>query len=75
LPAEYTSPGDLEPDLVARCPESYRGGIKLVQLRTQRRPQYRDLAVDAVGLCAGKAQLMLKGPFEWLGIFLPPAGT
>nr|BFE94691.1 hypothetical protein GCM10020185_52270 [Pseudomonas brassicacearum subsp. brassicacearum] len=32
-------------------------------------PKYRDLAVDAAGLCAGKAQLMLKGPFEWLGDF------
>jgi 8-oxo-dGTP diphosphatase len=73
LPAEYFTRRS-GPDLVARCPESYRGGIKLVQLRAAG-PRYRDLAVDAVGLCAGKAQLMLKGPFEWLGIFLPPAGT
>jgi 8-oxo-dGTP diphosphatase len=29
--------------------------------------------VDAAGLCAGKAQLMLKGPLEWLGDF-PMAG-
>ncbi|MNH14494.1 hypothetical protein D3C79_740870 [compost metagenome] len=36
-------------------------------------PKYRDVAVDAVGLCAGKAQLMLKGPLEWLGDF-PAAG-
>ena len=27
----------------------------------------------AAGLCAGKAQLMIKGPFEWLGDF-PSAG-
>jgi 8-oxo-dGTP diphosphatase len=51
------------------------GGIKLIQLRAPNGydPKYRDLAVDAVGLCAGKAQLMLKGPFEWLGDF-PAAG-
>jgi len=36
-------------------------------------PQYRDLALDIQGLCAGKAQLMLKGPLEWLGDF-PAAG-
>jgi 8-oxo-dGTP diphosphatase len=35
--------------------------------------QYRDLAADIQGLCAGKAQLMLKGPLEWLGDF-PAAG-
>src|SRR5690606_25962931 len=34
---------------------------------------YRDLAVDVQGLCAGRAQLMLKGPLEWLGDF-PAAG-
>jgi 8-oxo-dGTP diphosphatase len=50
-------------------------GIKLIQLRAPNGydPQYRDLAVDAVGLCTGKAQLMLKGPLEWLGDF-PAAG-
>nr|GFD57624.1 hypothetical protein [Tanacetum cinerariifolium] len=50
-------------------------GIKLVQLRAPNMydPKYRDVAVDAVGLCAGKAQLMLKGPLEWLGDF-PAAG-
>ena len=50
-------------------------GIGLIQLRAPNGydPQYRDLAVDAVGLCAGKAQLMLKGPLEWLGDF-PAAG-
>jgi 8-oxo-dGTP diphosphatase len=51
------------------------GGIKLIQLRAPNGydPKYRDLAVDAAGLCAGKAQLMIKGPFEWLGDF-PSAG-
>ncbi len=47
----------------------------MIQLRapTVTTRKYRDLAVDAVGLCAGKAQLMIKGPFEWLGDF-PSAG-
>ncbi|NQD95636.1 Nudix family hydrolase [Pseudomonas sp. CrR25] len=50
-------------------------GIRLLQLRAPAMfdPQYRDLAVDALGLCAGRAQLMLKGPMEWLGDF-PAAG-
>lgn len=50
-------------------------GIKLVCLRA---PQffdiaYRDIAIDAVGLCAGRADLLVKGAFEWLGDF-PSAG-
>ena len=51
------------------------GSIKLISLRAPKGydPKYRDLAVDATGLCAGKAQLMLKGPLEWLGDF-PSAG-
>ncbi|SEP87754.1 8-oxo-dGTPase [Azotobacter beijerinckii] len=51
------------------------GGIRLVQLRAPNMydPEYRDLAVDVQGLCAGRAQLMLKGPLEWLGDF-PAAG-
>lgn len=50
-------------------------GIRLIQLRAPGMfdAQYRDLAVDIQGLCAGKAQLMLKGPLEWLGDF-PAAG-
>jgi len=50
-------------------------GIGLVQLRAPNMfdPAYRDLAVDVQGLCAGRAQLMLKGPLEWLGDF-PAAG-
>lgn len=50
-------------------------GIRLVQLRAPGMfdAQYRDLAQDIQGLCAGKAQLMLKGPLEWLGDF-PAAG-
>lgn len=50
-------------------------GVRLIQLRAPNMfdAQYRDLAVDIQGLCAGKAQLMLKGPLEWLGDF-PAAG-
>ncbi|MGV8921610.1 MAG: Nudix family hydrolase [Pseudomonas sp.] len=77
LPAEYLiTPDGLEtPELLRGIQKAIAGGIKLVQLRTPKGydPQYRDLAVDAVGLCAGKAQLMLKGPLEWLGDF-PAAG-
>ncbi|MFL6609750.1 MAG: Nudix family hydrolase [Pseudomonas sp.] len=77
LPGEYLiTPEGLEtPALLRGMQKAIAGGIKLVQLRAPNGydPQYRDLAVDAVGLCAGKAQLMLKGPFEWLGDF-PSAG-
>ena len=77
LPAEYLiTPEGLEtPELLRGIQKAIAGGIKLVQLRAPNGydPKYRDLAVDAVGLCAGKAQLMLKGPFEWLGDF-PSAG-
>src|SRR5690606_8598334 len=50
-------------------------GIRLVQLRAPAMfdAEYRALAADAQGLCAGRAQLMLKGPLEWLGDF-PAAG-
>jgi len=77
LPGEYLiTPEGLEtPALLRGMQKAIAGGIKLVQLRAPNGydPQYRDLAVDAAGLCAGKAQLMLKGPFEWLGDF-PSAG-
>lgn len=77
LPADYLiTPDDLDNgELLRGIQKAVAGGIKLIQLRAPNRydPQYRDLAVDAVGLCAGKAQLMLKGPLEWLGDF-PAAG-
>lgn len=77
LPGEYLiTPEGLEsPTLLRGIQKAIADGIRLVQLRAPGGydPQYRDLAVDAVGLCAGKAQLMLKGPFEWLGDF-PSAG-
>ncbi|MFJ4142206.1 Nudix family hydrolase [Pseudomonas sp. NPDC089734] len=77
LPGDYLiTPDGLEtPELLRGMQKAIAGGIKLIQLRAPAGydPQYRDLAVDAVGLCAGKAQLMLKGPLEWLGDF-PSAG-
>jgi 8-oxo-dGTP diphosphatase len=77
LPSHYLiTPGELEaPQMLRGIRQAIAGGIKLIQLRAPNGydPQYRDMAVDAVGLCAGKAQLMLKGPLEWLGDF-PAAG-
>ena len=77
LPDQYLiTPDGLEaPELLRGLQKAVAGGIKLVSLRAPNGydPKYRDLAVDATGLCAGKAQLMLKGPLEWLGDF-PSAG-
>lgn len=77
LPAEYLiTPEGLEPaELMAGVRAALAQGARLIQLRAPNMfdPQYRDLAVDIQGLCAGKAQLMLKGPLEWLGDF-PAAG-
>jgi mutator mutT protein len=77
LPDQYLiTPDRLEtPQLLRGLKKAVADGIKLVQLRAPNGydPKYRDLAVDATGLCAGKAQLMLKGPLEWLGDF-PSAG-
>lgn len=77
LPERYLiTPEDLEPQaLLQGVRAALAAGIRLIQLRAPGMfdAQYRDLAVDIQGLCAGKAQLMLKGPLEWLGDF-PAAG-
>ncbi|TBU96620.1 Nudix family hydrolase [Phytopseudomonas dryadis] len=77
LPEHYLiTPQDLDgPALLAGIRAALQRGIRLIQLRAPAMfdAQYRDLAVDIQGLCAGKAQLMLKGPLEWLGDF-PAAG-
>lgn len=77
LPDRYLiTPDGLEPaELLTGVRAALAAGIRLIQLRAPNMfdPQYRDLAVDIQGLCAGKAQLMLKGPLEWLGDF-PAAG-
>ena len=70
------TPDNLEPaELLRGIRQALANGIRLVQLRAPNMysPEYRDLATDIQGLCAGKAQLMLKGPLEWLGDF-PAAG-
>ena len=77
LPEHYLiTPEALEPaELLQGVREALARGSRLIQLRAPNMfdAQYRDLAVDIQGLCAGKAQLMLKGPLEWLGDF-PAAG-
>ena len=77
LPEHYliTPDGLSGPELLRGIQAALKSGIRLLQLRAPAMfdAQYRDIAVDALGLCAGKAQLMLKGPLEWLGDF-PAAG-
>ena len=77
LPERYliTPDGLSGPQLLRGIQTALKNGIRLLQLRAPAMfdAQYRDIAVDALGLCAGKAQLMLKGPLEWLGDF-PAAG-
>ena len=77
LPERYliTPEGLNGPELLRGIQAALKSGIRLLQLRAPAMfdAQYRDIAVDALGLCAGKAQLMLKGPLEWLGDF-PAAG-
>lgn len=77
LPTEYLiTPADLEAQtLLAGVRAALDAGTRLIQLRAPGMfdAAYRDLAVDVQGLCAGRAQLMLKGPLEWLGDF-PAAG-
>ena len=79
LPDRYLiTPDELEPqELLQGVRAALAEGAKLIQLRAPNMfdAQYRDLAVDIQGLCARRAQLMLKGPLEWLGTFPPPAGT
>ncbi|UXY54177.1 Nudix family hydrolase [Pseudomonas tohonis] len=70
------TPDELEPqELLQGIRAALAQGARLIQLRAPNMfdAQYRDLAVDIQGLCARRAQLMLKGPLEWLGDF-PAAG-
>lgn len=77
LPERYLiSPDDLDPlALLGGIQAALEQGVALLQLRTPQlsAEQYRALAADALGLCAGRAQLMLKGPLQWLEDF-PAAG-
>lgn len=77
LPERYLiTPDNLEPlALLGGVQAALAQGINLLQLRAPQlsAKQYRDLAAEAQGLCHGRAQLMLKGPLEWLDDF-PAAG-
>lgn len=77
LPDQYLiTPDGLDAAALLRgLRQALERGVRLVQLRAPAMfdPQYRDLALDAQALCAGRAQLMLKGPLEWLADF-PAAG-
>lgn len=77
LPAQYLiSPADLDSNaLYAGASRALAQGCRMLLLRAPDMfdVAYRDLALDIQGLCAGRAQLMLKGPLEWLGDF-PAAG-
>lgn len=62
LPEQYliTPAGLSHGELLAGLRQALAAGIRLVQLRAPNMysPEYRELALDAQGLCAGKAQLM-----------------
>jgi 8-oxo-dGTP diphosphatase len=77
LPDSYliTPEGLTTGELLNGLHRAVLAGTQLIQLRAPGMfdPAYRDIALDAIGICAGKAQLMLKGPLEWLGDF-PSAG-
>ena len=77
LPERYLiTPDDLDPLALLDGIQAALGqGVRLIQLRAPQlsAEQYRALAADALGLCAGRAQLLLKGPLEWLADF-PAAG-
>ncbi len=77
LPERYLiTPDDLDPLALLDGLQAALGqGVRLIQLRAPQlsAEQYRALAADALGLCAGRAQLLLKGPLAWLADF-PTAG-
>lgn len=77
LPDRYLiTPDDLSPQqLLSGLALALDTGIKLIQLRAPSLslPDYRSVAADVMELCTGRAQLMLKGPLEWVGEF-PAAG-
>lgn len=77
LPQHYliTPDGLAMPRLLEGIARALDGGIRLIQLRAPSLPpaDYRALAERVLALCAGRAQLMLKGPLEWVEDF-PGAG-
>ena len=76
LPDRYLVTPDIRAgELLSGLPAALAGGIRLVQLRAPSLAahEYRALATDVLKLCAGQAQVLLKGPLEWADDF-PDAG-
>lgn len=76
LPQRYLVTPDLPADALREgLALALDAGIRLVQLRAPSLAPdaYRALAAEALALCRGRAQLMLKGPLEWATDF-PDAG-
>lgn len=77
LPKSYLiTPDNVAPqELLCGVACALDAGIRLLQLRCPSLPdaQYRALATEVLKLCAGRAQVMLKGPLEWAQDF-PNAG-
>ena len=77
LPDRYLiTPDNLRAAQLLQCIElALSQGVSLLQLRAPQlsASQYRALAEDALSLCTGRAQLMLKGPLHAWGDF-PGAG-
>lgn len=77
LPDQYLiTPDDLSAQqLLDGMERALAAGIRLIQLRAPSLSHfdYRALAAEAMAMCAGRAQLMLKGPVEWADEF-PAAG-
>lgn len=77
LPADYliTPAAGAAAELLAGIERALARGVRLLQLRA---PQlsvsaYRALADEVLALCAGRAEVLLKGPLAWVADF-PAAG-
>ncbi|WP_413044180.1 Nudix family hydrolase [Pseudomonas sp. YJ42] len=77
LPDRYliTPDGAAPQQLLDGLARALDAGVRLVQLRAPSlsAAHYQALAADALALCAGRANLMLKGPLDWADGF-PAAG-
>lgn len=77
LPDRYwITPDDADPArLLEGLARALDGGARLVQLRAPRLGEgdYRAVATQALARCAGRAEVLLKGPLAWAGDF-PAAG-
>jgi 8-oxo-dGTP diphosphatase len=77
LPDRYLiTPDNLTPrEVLNGLTLALNAGVRLIQLRSPSLDAraYRSLAVEVCDMCAGRANVMLKGPLEWAGEF-PEAG-